>query len=63
MNNTSAFSSVDYDLEIQKTVPFYEELYRQITETAKLFGNKPLSWLDIGCVPEKLRNLYSGKFR
>lgn len=61
MNNASAFSSVDYDLEIQKTVPFYEELYRQITETAKLFGNKPLSWLDIGCGTGKTAESVLGK--
>lgn len=49
MNSTAAFSADSYDLEIRRTVPFYEELYRQIAETAKALGNKPLSWLDIGC--------------
>ncbi len=61
MNNTSAFSAGDYDSEIQKTVPFYEDLYKQITETAKLFGNKPLSWLDIGCGTGKTAESVLGK--
>ncbi|MDE6762885.1 MAG: hypothetical protein K2J73_04325 [Oscillospiraceae bacterium] len=49
MNDTLAFAANDYDSEIRRTVPFYDDLYRQITETAKLLGDKPLSWLDIGC--------------
>lgn len=49
MKDTSAFAAKDYDEEIRRTVPFYDELYRQIAETAGLLGNKPLSWLDIGC--------------
>ena len=49
MNDTLAFAANDYDSEIRRTVTFYDDLYRQITETAKLLGDKPLSWLDIGC--------------
>ena len=43
MNDTAAFAAIDYDSEICRTVPFYGELYRQIAETAKLFGNAPRS--------------------
>lgn len=61
MNNTSAFAASDYDNEIRRTVPFYEELYRQISETAKLSGSKPLSWLDIGCGTGKTAEVVLGK--
>ncbi|MDE6595812.1 MAG: class I SAM-dependent methyltransferase [Oscillospiraceae bacterium] len=61
MNNTSAFAADDYDSEILRTVPFYNELYRQIAETAKAFGNKPLSWLDIGCGTGKTAESVLGK--
>lgn len=61
MNNASAFSASDYDNEIRRTVPFYDELYRQIAETAKAFGNKPLSWLDIGCGTGKTAEAVLGK--
>ena len=54
MNDTAAFAAIDYDSEICRTVPFYGELYRQIAETAKLFGNAPVSWLDIGCGTGKM---------
>lgn len=61
MDNTSAFAASDYDNEIRRTIPFYEELYRQISETAKLFGSKPLSWLDIGCGTGKTAESVLGK--
>lgn len=61
MNSTAAFSADSYDLEIHRTVPFYEELYRQIAETAKALGNKPLSWLDIGCGTGKTAEAVLGK--
>lgn len=61
MNNTSAFAANDYDKEIRRTVPFYDELYRQISETAKLLGNKHLSWLDIGCGTGKTAESVFGK--
>lgn len=61
MNSTAAFSSDSYDLEIRRTVPFYDELYRQISETAKALGNKPLSWLDIGCGTGKTAESVLGK--
>lgn len=61
MSNASAFSASDYDNEIRRTVPFYDELYRQIAETAKAFGNKPLSWLDIGCGTGKTAEAVLGK--
>lgn len=61
MNDTSAFAAKDYDREIIRTVPFYNELYRQIAETAKAFGNKPLSWLDIGCGTGKTAEAVIGK--
>lgn len=61
MNDTSAFAAKDYDREIIRTVPFYEELYRQIAGTAKTFGNKPLSWLDIGCGTGKTAEAVLGK--
>lgn len=61
MNNAPAFSASDYDSQILRTVPFYDELYRQIAETAKAFGNKPLSWLDIGCGTGKTAESVLGK--
>ncbi len=61
MNDTAAFAAFDYDSEICRTVPFYGELYRQIAETAKHFGNAPVSWLDIGCGTGKTAEAVLGK--
>ena len=61
MDNTSAFAANDYDSEIVRTVPFYDELYRHIAETAKALGNKPLAWLDIGCGTGKTAEAMHGK--
>ncbi|MCM1024552.1 MAG: class I SAM-dependent methyltransferase [Prevotella sp.] len=61
MNNISAFAAKDYDEEIKRTVPFCDYLYRQIAETAEIYGNKPLSWLDIGCGTGKTAEAAFGK--
>ncbi len=48
-DNTSAFSALEYDEKIKKTIPYYEDFYKQITDVVKTHFNKPLTWLDIGC--------------
>ena len=50
MDNKSAFFVNQYDVNIRKVIPFYDDIYRQILDKIKMyFGNKALSVLDTGC--------------
>lgn len=48
-DNISAFDSHEYDEKIRKTLPYYDEFYKQITSIVKLMYPESLRWLDIGC--------------
>lgn len=50
----TAFSAVEYDAQIRRTLPFYEEFYEQVTEVLEVSGKKNVSWLDIGCGTGKM---------
>lgn len=48
-DNISAFDSYQYDTEIRKTIPYYDEFYKQVLSVVKAASNHPLEWLDVGC--------------
>lgn len=49
-DNIAAFDSAEYDRKIRRTVPFYDEIYRQITDLVSAYkGSASLTWLDAGC--------------
>lgn len=48
-DNRSAFHSQEYDEKIKRTVPYYDEFYKQIVSVVKAQISTPLSWLDVGC--------------
>ena len=50
----TAFSAVEYDAQIRRILPFYEEFYEQVTEVLEVSGKKNVSWLDIGCGTGKM---------
>ena len=50
MSNSSAFRALQYDDNIRRVIPFYDEIYRQIFSLIHAyFGSRPLSVLDTGC--------------
>ena len=50
MDNKSAFCVNQYDENIRKVIPFYDEIYEQIFDLIKAYyKDKPLSLLDTGC--------------
>lgn len=49
MDNKSAFSAAEYDKNIRETLPFYEEFFRQITDSVSVYKSGAVSWLDAGC--------------
>ena len=48
-DNVSAFNSHEYNAKIRKTIPYYDEFYKQIISVVKAKTEKPLCWLDVGC--------------
>lgn len=53
-DNTSAFCASKYDEEIRKTLPYYEDFYKQVVDIAKIQFDRPLTWLDVGCGTGKM---------
>ena len=50
MDNKSSFFVNQYDDNIRKVIPFYDEIYRQVFDVIDMyFGHKALSVLDTGC--------------
>ena len=48
-DNKSAYNSAQYDEEIRKSLPYYDEFHKQVIEIAKATGLKKVKWLDTGC--------------
>ena len=44
-DNTSAFNALEYDEKIKKTLPYYEDFYKQIIDIVKIQFNKSVAWL------------------
>lgn len=53
-DNISAFNSIEYDTEIERTLPFYEEFYRQVVDVAYSYKPDLSTWLDVGCGTGKM---------
>lgn len=56
-DNTSAFNALEYDEKIKKTLPYYEDFYKQVIDIIKVQFDKPLIWLDIGCGTGKMAEI------
>lgn len=56
-DNTSAFNALEYDERIKKTLPYYEEFYKQVIDVVKTQFNKSLAWLDVGCGTGKMAEI------
>lgn len=53
-DNISAFNSSEYDYNIKRTVPYYEDFYKQVIEVVQIYNQNPLTWLDVGCGSGKM---------
>ena len=50
MDNKSAFSVNQYDDNVRKVIPFYDEIHKQVLDLVQVyFGDKSISALDTGC--------------
>lgn len=52
--NSTPFDVAEYDKQIKKTLPFYEEMIQQIVDIVRLLDLQSLRWLDVGCGTGKM---------
>ncbi len=48
-DNKAAFSSSDYDANINNVLPYYSEFHNQITDVVMAMNLTDFNWLDLGC--------------
>ncbi len=53
-DNKSAYVSEEYDIEIRKTLPYYDDFYEQVIDLVKACKHEALNWLDVGCGTGKM---------
>lgn len=56
-DNLSAFNAAEYDEQIKRTLPYYEELYTQVVNVVNVCFHRPVRWLDIGCGTGKMEEV------
>lgn len=45
-DNISAFNATEYDEQIKKTLPYYEDFYNQIADIINIQFREPVKWPD-----------------
>ncbi len=48
-DNTTPYKSCDYDENVRKTIPFYEQFHRETIDLVKSLKSDVKIWLDTGC--------------
>jgi tRNA (cmo5U34)-methyltransferase len=44
----------EYDKQIKRTLPFYEEMFQQVVDIVRILNLQSLRWLDVGCGTGKM---------
>lgn len=60
-DNASAFNSTEYDEKIKRTLPYYEDFYKQVVDVVKIHNQSALTWLDVGCGTGKMGDVALSK--
>lgn len=60
--NSTPFDVAEYDKQIKRTLPFYEEMFQQIVDIVRLTDLQSLRWLDVGCGTGKMAGIALGNF-
>lgn len=55
--NRSAFNAKEYDNKIEQTLPYRDEIHRQIIGLAGVAVSGKLKWLDVGCGTGKMAEM------
>jgi tRNA (cmo5U34)-methyltransferase len=49
VDNTTPYNASDYDINIRKTIPYYETIHRETIDLVKTIKPDAKVWLDTGC--------------
>lgn len=60
--NSIPFDVAEYDRQIKRTLPFYEEMLQQIVDIVGLLDLQSIKWLDVGCGTGKMARTALGVF-
>lgn len=60
--NCTPFNVAEYDKQIKRTLPFYEEMIQQIVDIVGLLDLQSLRWLDVGCGTGKMARTVLNNF-
>lgn len=52
--NSTPFDVAEYDRQIKRTLPFYEEIFQQVVDIVRILNLQLLRWLDVGCGTGKM---------
>lgn len=52
--NSTPFDAVEYDRQIKRTLPFYEEMFQQVVDIVRILNLQSIRWLDVGCGTGKM---------
>ncbi len=52
--NSAPFDVAEYDRQIKRTLPFYEEMFQQAVDIVRILNLQSLRWLDVGCGTGKM---------
>ncbi|MCM1162050.1 MAG: class I SAM-dependent methyltransferase [Roseburia sp.] len=52
--NSTPFDVAEYDEQIKRTLPFYEEMIQQVVDIVSVLNLQSLKWLDVGCGTGKM---------
>ncbi len=52
--NSTPFDVAEYDRQIKRTLPFYEEMFQQVVNIVRILNLQSLRWLDVGCGTGKM---------
>ena len=46
---STPFDVAEYDGQIKRTLPFYEEMFQQVVDIVRILNLQSIRWLDVGC--------------
>ncbi len=56
-DNKSAFKADEYDDNIKRVIPYYEDIYAQTADIVNKYVQSAVSWLDVGCGTGKMGSI------
>lgn len=60
--NSTPFDVAEYDRQIKRTLPFYEEMFQQVVDIVGILNLQSIRWLDVGCGTGKMAGIVLNNF-